>query len=216
MNRRIEELISRASQPGPKTTEGKQAVRMNAFQHGLTGQSIVMTAAEAPYYQSLTHGFTEHFQPADVFESQLLQKIIDTNWRLNVCAALECNMMGTGTADNIIHSTEDQRTEAVFARCRAWAQSSDDFEKLGRYEAGLNRRLLNMVAELERVQQARHSREEKDEAELQASFDVLAPLQASLTAVGELEAASPATASADPEPEPESGPDPDVVLIAAS
>ena len=204
MNRRIEELISRASEPGPKTTEGKRTVRMNAFQHGLTGQSLVMAASEAPHYQSLSRGFQERFQPADIYESQLLQKIVDTNWRLNVCAALECNLMGTGTADNILNSPEDDRTEAVFARCRAWTAASDQFEKLGRYETGLHRRLLKMVAELERVQTLRHAREEKEEADLQASFDALTPLRAAVHSVKEVDAASTAAEEAAPAAEPDS------------
>jgi hypothetical protein len=203
MNRRIENLISRASEPGPKTLQGKQAVRMNAFQHGLTGQSLMMTAGEAPYYQSLSRGFQERFQPADVFEKQLLQKIIDTNWRLNVCAALECNLTATGTATSLGMTAQDERTDAVFAHCHAWTQASDQFEKLGRYEAGLNRRLLSMVAELERVQNARHEREAREEADLQASFDALAPLRTAVQSVKEADAESTASEEAAPAAEPD-------------
>ncbi len=158
---------------------------------------------EMPFYNATSAGFHRRFQPADSFEAQLLQKIIDTNWRLNICAALETNLFGVGAVDYAESGNHDDCVESILARCRAWSDMGNQFERLGRYETSLNRRFIRLIAELERAQAARVAREQR------AQSGQTVPPQECASALSLLSAAQP-------EPAPETAATPAVSQAAVS
>jgi hypothetical protein len=92
MRKEIRDQINRSSaekSTGPKTAEGKQRSAMNAFKHGLTGQSLVLQPNEMEACNRLTASMLSDLKPKTEPERQLAQKIIDGNFRLNRLAAVE-------------------------------------------------------------------------------------------------------------------------------
>src|SRR6267143_6392027 len=94
-----------AHSTGPKTEAGKKRSSLNAYRHGLTGQTIILPAADLVAYQAFTRTFFDRYKPVDIIEKQLVQSLADTSFRLNRIAALEHNLMGLGFdehSDNIV------------------------------------------------------------------------------------------------------------------
>jgi hypothetical protein len=81
---------------GPKTPEGKQRSSLNALRHGLTGQIIVLPGEDLRAYQSHVQSFVDQCKPNGAIESQLVQTLADTAWRLNRVSALENNLLTLG------------------------------------------------------------------------------------------------------------------------
>ena len=71
---------------GPKTPEGKAAVRYNALKHGLCAQVAVISSGEgaedADEFRRLLEGLVEDFQPVGVSEHLLVERIAICHWRL--------------------------------------------------------------------------------------------------------------------------------------
>src|SRR5579863_6043128 len=81
---------------GPKTEAGKKKSSLNALRHGLTGQIVVMPTEDLQAYQSHLNSFTDEYAPKGATESNLVQALADTSWRLNRVAALETNLLTMG------------------------------------------------------------------------------------------------------------------------
>ena len=150
--------------PGPKTPEGKARVRWNSYQHGLTGQLLRVSPEEQPFYDRIAEGFRARFLPADEFEEQLVQKLVDDNWRLNSCAALENALFTFG---DVRHgngnSSWDAAMQKIITRAITWRKEGAGFERLGRYETHIHLRLQRNMTLLERAQSQRRASESPQE-----------------------------------------------------
>ncbi len=78
---------------GPRTEAGKQRSSLNAIRHGLTAQTVVLPSEDPAAYESHRRQFCEQYQPATPTESQLVQELIDTSWRLNRIPVLEADLL---------------------------------------------------------------------------------------------------------------------------
>jgi hypothetical protein len=143
---------------GPTSPEGKQTSAMNGFKHGLTGQRMILQNHEVEPYRQLTESLHSDYRPQTEIEYQLVQKIIDCNMRLNRAAAIDCNLMNIGVAENTqTTALHDEITESVIAQTRAWTTQADSFEKLSRYETRISRQMLHYMHELDSIQNLRKS-----------------------------------------------------------
>ena len=162
MRKEIRDEINRANagkSTGPKTAEGKQRSAMNAFKHGLTGQSLMLQPNEMEAYNRLTVALLSDLKPKTEPERQLAQKIIDGHFRLNRLAGVENNMFNFGLIQHTTDTPHDDRVEVMVAQTRAWIEQSHAFDVLGRYETRLSRQLLKYTEEFERLQKERIARE---------------------------------------------------------
>ena len=97
-----------AKSTGPKTAEGKQRASLNAFKHGLTGQTVVMPGEDMQAYEALVKSFHDDFRPKGAVELHLCTSLADICWRLNRSRAMEHNLLTLGVVDaqdkvNIAH-----------------------------------------------------------------------------------------------------------------
>jgi hypothetical protein len=165
MRKEIRDEINRANalkSTGPKTPEGKQRSAMNAFKHGLTGQSLMLQPNEMEAYNRLTAHMLSDLKPKTELERQLAQKIIDGNFRLNRLAGIENNMVNLGLIRNTTDTDHDDRVEAMIAQVRSWMEQSNAFDVLGRYESRLSRQLLRYIEEFKRTQKDRIAAEQAE------------------------------------------------------
>jgi hypothetical protein len=163
----LENLISeaQASAPsvlgnsGPKTIPGKQRVAMNGVTHGLTGQNVFLEVHEYRAYMDLGVQYIAELRPVGVRETQIAQKIIDHNWRLNTISAVENNLFSSTIIASLHpHDLNDDKTIGMVAKADAWrtdCEGPNAFEKLGRYEARLQRAQYKLTEEFERLQAIR-------------------------------------------------------------
>jgi hypothetical protein len=78
---------------GPRTPAGKQRSSLNALRHGLTAASAVLPSENWAAYEDHRRRFFDEYQPATPTESQLVQELADTSWRLNRIPLLEAEVL---------------------------------------------------------------------------------------------------------------------------
>jgi hypothetical protein len=83
---------------GPRTEAGKQRSSQNALRHGLTAASPVLPSEDPAAYQDHRRRFFDEYQPATPTESQLVQELADTSWRLNRIPLLEAEVLARAAA----------------------------------------------------------------------------------------------------------------------
>jgi hypothetical protein len=67
---------------GPKTSEGKTAVRMNALRHGLRARSLLIPGENPADYDQLCAGLEAEWRPQTPTERLLLQQMAVAQWKL--------------------------------------------------------------------------------------------------------------------------------------
>ena len=78
---------------GPRTAAGKQRSSQNALTPGLTSRSPVLATEDSAAYQLHCRQFFDEYRPATPTESQLIQELADTAWRLNRIPSLEADLL---------------------------------------------------------------------------------------------------------------------------
>jgi hypothetical protein len=78
---------------GPRTESGKQRSSLNALRHGLTARSAVLPSEDPAAYETHRSQFFTEYQPATPTETQLVQELVDTSWRLNRIPSLEADVL---------------------------------------------------------------------------------------------------------------------------
>ena len=67
---------------GPKTSEGKAAVRQNALKHGLLSQEVLLPGEDEAALKELGECLRAELQPVGELENLLVDRIIAAHWRL--------------------------------------------------------------------------------------------------------------------------------------
>jgi hypothetical protein len=77
---------------GPKTPEGKAAVRLNALRHGLLSQEILLPGEDEEALRELGQNLKVELQPVGELESLLVDRIIASYWRLRRLGRVEAGI----------------------------------------------------------------------------------------------------------------------------
>ena len=67
---------------GPRTAEGKAAASLNAVQHGLRAQAVVLPGEGPDEYRLYRQGLLADLRPQDLPETDLAERIVELAWRL--------------------------------------------------------------------------------------------------------------------------------------
>src|SRR5690349_10568602 len=98
-NRAAANIQNAQHSTGPNTEQGKSRVVLNGLSHGLTGQTVILPSDDLLAYKKFTQQFHDELKPAGVLESQLVQTISDTYWRLNRVTAMENSLFSRSSDD---------------------------------------------------------------------------------------------------------------------
>jgi hypothetical protein len=77
---------------GPKTPEGKAAVRHNATKHGLLSQEVLLPGEDAATLEELGERLRAELQPVGELEGLLVDRIIAAYWRLRRLGRVEAGI----------------------------------------------------------------------------------------------------------------------------
>ena len=125
---------------GPRTPEGRDAVRYNALKHGILSQSLIPEAM-APYesreeFEELHATLRDEFAPANSVEELLVEQIATTVWRL---ARLYRAEAGTIAAHQDTIEAREREDEAFRALSRSGIGSSPSLQdQIAQLEARRN------------------------------------------------------------------------------
>jgi len=142
---------------------------LNAYRHGLTGQTIILPAEDLDAYQAFTRTFFDDYKPVGTLEKTLVQFLADTSWRLHRIDALESNLIGLGFDEhsNSI-STEHPEAHAALVIAEAMREETRALAVLGLHTARLSRHYEKTQKQLDEAQEKRLATEAQQLAEAAA------------------------------------------------
>ena len=136
---------------GPKTPEGKAAVRMNALRHGLRSEEILLPGEDEQALRELDEYLRAELQPVGELENLLIDRIVAAYWRLRRLGRVEAGVFMQASYGDV--GDLDASTLGLsFIRD---GNGANAFSKLSRYETAIERTLYRALHELERRQAAR-------------------------------------------------------------
>ena len=146
---------------GPRTEAGKQRSSLNALRHGLTGQTVVLPTEDHSAYQRHSQSFLDEYQPKEATETQLVQSLIDTSWRMNRAAAVETNLFSLGITEmeDRIRANHPE-AEAALAMALAFREHTSAFSQISIYGQRLARQFERTLTQLRQIQAERRKTEE--------------------------------------------------------
>ena len=77
---------------GPKTPEGKDAVRLNALKHGLLTREVLLPSEDEDALRELDEGLRDELRPAGRLENLLVDRVVEAVWRLRRLGQVEAGI----------------------------------------------------------------------------------------------------------------------------
>jgi hypothetical protein len=137
---------------GPRSEAGKQRSSLNALRHGLTARTAVLAAEDPAAFERHCSQFLDEYKPATATETQLVQELADTSWRLNRIPRLEADVLNR--AQSPAPSPEPPAFDIVDAH-RLLAS-------LGLHGARLSRQFQKTLDQLRNIQDERRIHERRE------------------------------------------------------
>lgn len=147
---------------GPRTPEGKKVSRLNGVLHRVTQQVMILPEPQMQAYLNFQTEQQIAHAPADPIEKQMVQTIIDTQWRLNCARAWELSLFAHNH-DQFGYMVQADRPDvhAAMTAVQTLSSSASQLKLMSLYEARLNRTLQTTMKMLEARQAARKQRQEE-------------------------------------------------------
>jgi hypothetical protein len=143
---------------GPKTPEGKAAVRLNARTHGLRSQEVLLPGEDEEALKGLDEVLRAELQPVGELENLLVDNIVAAHWRLRRLRRVEAGIFARELSRGFAREAETETDTATLGMSFIRdANGSNAFSKLSRYETAIERSLYKALHELQRLQAARHT-----------------------------------------------------------
>ncbi|MBV9225510.1 MAG: hypothetical protein JOY85_15875 [Acidobacteriaceae bacterium] len=146
---------------GPQTPEGKAKSSLNAVKTGLTGRTVLLPSEDAEAYETYLLQYLERFAPVGNRETELVQSLADTQWRLNRIPGLEFGLFALGRmryAEQFAE-IEDSQVRAALLDAHIFTVKGKHFSNLHRQEARLRRQYGQDLQELKALQAQRQEEE---------------------------------------------------------
>jgi hypothetical protein len=138
---------------GPRTPEGKAAVRLNALRHGLRSEEILLPGEDKEALRELDAYLRAELQPVGELENLLIDRVVAAYWRLRRLGRVEAGVFMQQSYGDVGY-LDASALGLSFIRD---GNSANAFSKLSRYEAGIERGLYRALHELQRLQAARRA-----------------------------------------------------------
>jgi hypothetical protein len=149
--------------PTPTETE-KSRAPLSAVTTGLTGRTMLFSAADAEIYQKHLARFFAKYSALGDDENDLVQKIVDFEWRLLRSAPLEAAIYAVGRdqcAHLVAHETDPVRREGALL-AQIYFMYKKDLAAIASEERRLTNQRDKAVAKLEALQKERKDARQKE------------------------------------------------------
>ena len=148
-----------ARSTGPKTAEGKEASRANAYKHGLTGAGVVVAAPEAAEVERRVVAYVVELRPSGEVGRALVRLAATMSVRMERCAEREEAELAARVREaeaNFIASAGVAPSEAARlreeARRLAYFDPSKEAALARKYETAAQRSFFRAIKELRTVE----------------------------------------------------------------
>ena len=125
---------------GPKTPEGKAAVRLNALKHGLLSQVILLPEEDEEALRELGERVRNELQPVGELENLQVERIVSGYWRLRRLGRVEAGIFVSQRLEVLADQAQREADQYEFhptdTLLEAMRVKKEDLEK---YEEALER-----------------------------------------------------------------------------
>ncbi len=143
---------------GPRTPYGKAKSSLNAVKTGLTGRTVLLHEDDADAYRTHIAAYESEYKPVGLRESELVQSLADTQWRLARIPGLEMALYTRGRcefADRFEDQAPELRTSMI--ELETHLKYEKQLRNLQLQESRLARRFEKEKAELRELQKQRQA-----------------------------------------------------------
>lgn len=143
---------------GPKTPEGRAAVRFNALRHGLAAAAAVLPGEDAQAFEDMRALLKHDLAPATTHEHNLADQIIVAWWRVLRLRGVETAMLTQHIEirQRLAREAGRPQPDPDHAIAEAFTgEPCDTFRSYFRYDALIERSYYRALRQLERVQALR-------------------------------------------------------------
>jgi hypothetical protein len=157
---------------GPKTPEGREAVRLNGLKHGFASEILVLPGESLPDFENLFDSLEAEHQPATPTEVILVRQMAMASWRIRRLVHMEAAYyrLCRSTLDVHFKAYYTDLTEPDRQAIIAERDCSHTLINFSRYEARLERSFHKSLTALHRLRAER-----KSEVTDQSQFTARAP-----------------------------------------
>jgi hypothetical protein len=150
--------INGAKSHGPVTPEGKARSAANSRRHGLAAASIVLPGESEEHFQLLLAAYMGQFQPQTGVETDLVEVMAISRWRLRRLLAIETHQL------NLEMIRRREQIDQEFNNVDHGDRLADVFKQLSygntlnlmlRYESSINRSFDKALKQLQQLQSNR-------------------------------------------------------------
>src|SRR2546421_9691566 len=178
---------------GPKTPEGRAAVRLNGVKHGITAQTLVLKGENEEDFTALLDSYEAEHDPSTPTEEALVLQLAMATWRLrrlyHAEAAFSASKLKTIAETEVGRKLKDSERLGLV---NDW--SKDTMATFNRQESRLERTFYRALHELQRLRQL-------------ALVSQSAPIAPSHNIINNIDVLLPDSPRPNPVPNPQ--PDPD-------
>lgn len=145
---------------GPLTPEGKLRSAGNALKTGLTGRTVLLPNEDAALYEHHVQSFFAELKPVGDRETELVQSIADSKWRLARIPSLEFGLYALGRIQLAEEFQNLPKAEAAaLIEAKTFLLFQRQLNNLSIQESRLRRQCEKDTADLLRLQQLRAAAE---------------------------------------------------------
>jgi hypothetical protein len=141
---------------GPRTPEGRAAVRLNGVTHGLTAETIVLKGESEADFKALFDSLEAEHDPVTPTEEALVVQLAMATWRLRRAYRAEAGFYAFKMKDTLDSKKSYNLDDAGhLGLVASW--NSTTLDMFSRQEARLQRSFHRALHELQRVRKERES-----------------------------------------------------------
>ncbi len=158
---------------GPRTVDGKAAVRLNSLTHGLRAQDALLPGEDERAFEEISQAFHQQHAPEGPAELFCVEKMLLSFWRNRRIAKIENDIYMQFYPTRPKTKAEMEGVLGKSFTIDSLAQ--DNFGRLARYESSIDRAFYRASKELQTLQKARigfarqNERQPEPQPELQAT-----------------------------------------------
>src|SRR6266478_2064071 len=141
---------------GPKTPEGRAAVRLNGVKHGLTAETIVLKGESQADFTNLLDSLEAEHAPTSPTEEALVVQLAMATWRLRRLYHQEAGFY-TCQLQSLVGMQKDLNLDDAGRMGHAAAWSESTLTMFNRQEGRLERSFYRALHELQRLRKEREA-----------------------------------------------------------
>jgi hypothetical protein len=147
---------------GPKSAASKAKASLNAVKTGLTGRTVLLPTDDAVIYEQHLRRFFEAWNPATERETELVQRLADSQWRLYRIPEIEAGIYALAHIEFAEMFADYESAEAAaLIQAHAFRVHQKQLNNLSIQEARLHRQFAKDRAELREIQETRRRDEQQ-------------------------------------------------------